>query len=80
MSEVTTTLKSLQSICGWHIEDHEDLNTEVTITWNHSGWVRMYNTTKPDGGFFGLNIDYDIWIDEDLPALQDANELWNEKY
>lgn len=82
MATVTTSANALKKIANWNI-DPRDKGAEFVIDWDHerilSVGVRMSNGELSDATG-DYRPDYETWTSEDLPALQEANELENEDY
>lgn len=79
MANVTVSTIALENI-GWNI-DPQDKGHDLEIHWGAAGRVRAMRPDVDGGDWINSYlIDRDAWIEKDLPALKEANELENENY
>ena len=79
MANVTVSTTALKNI-GWNI-DPQDEGCYLEIHWGATGRVRAMRPDVDGGDWINsYMIDWNKWLEEDLPALKEANELENENY
>ncbi len=84
MANVLVSSMSLQKVAGWEILD-QDQKCEFIICWDNRGIYSIGRRKEGSQGDFSdvtgdYNVDYSTWVNNDLSALQEANELYEENY
>lgn len=79
MAHVTVSTIALEKIAGWNIDD-QDKGHDLEIHWGDSGKVKALRPDVDGGDWLPYAIDRETWLNEDLPALQESNEVENENY
>lgn len=84
MPHVSVTPTALEKVADWVIDDRDMNAVEFVINWNHEKIISVgvrhdYNGELADctGDY---RPDFEIWLEENLPALQEANEVYDEDY
>ena len=79
MAKVTVSTSALAKI-GWTIKgQYQDQDVEMRIEWSFNGPVKI-SRADVDGDYLDCEIDKDDFLNDDLPRLQEMNELSDENY
>lgn len=79
MANVTVSTRTLEALCNWNIEE-QDKGHDLEIHWGFQGRVKVMRPDVDGGDWLDYDIDREKWLNEDLPAIQEANEAENENY
>jgi len=78
MANVNVSTSALAKI-GWTIKG-QDQNVEMRIEWSFNGPVKISRADVDGGDYLDYEIDKDDFLTNDLPRLQEMNELSDENY
>ena len=84
MAHVSVTPTALSKIADWNIDDRDVNAVEFVINWNNEKVISVGVLHDYGGELADHTGDYrpdlEIWLEENLPALQEANEVYDEDY